>query len=526
MGKINRFLLTAIAMVAIMIAAVGVDRGLKYYEARRWEKERVARYEQAYAEAADIRMTIKELSRDKDAIEAFIEENRAYFDEDEEQFLLWESGMGESLGEPGFDGAQESSLTQEGNGDIPGTISGESIDIPQPGTEGVSENQITEGPYGEGDISGGQAPGEPGDYGSQGQDISGNWIMDNSGNGIWDVSGNGAPEVSGNGIWGISGNGTPEVSGNGIWGISGNGAPGVSGNGIWDITGSQATDISGNKAGGISGNSAMYLPAGQGGSTISGNTLLEKRKVRGSYMETRMQNKSDLKVIAHKEFDFSGMSIACLGDSITQAANLDDMENYQQYSYPTRLKELLGAKNVTNLGIGGSSIGRYWENAFVDRFREIPQDTDLIIVMGGTNDGFCLDQEDFGTMEERKPRTFLGDLDELMRGLKESYPEADIIFVTPLPNVLHDMLRKERSELLSQTVIAGAIRKLGAEHGIPVIDLYNSNVLDTHDAAVIYNYMPDGVHCNEDGYVLLAERIAAELIRFYENREGFDGKSI
>ena len=92
MGKINRFLLTAIAMVAIMIAAVGVDRGLKYYEARRWEKERVARYEQAYAEAADIRMTIKELSRDKDAIEAFIEENRAYFDEDEEQFLLWESG--------------------------------------------------------------------------------------------------------------------------------------------------------------------------------------------------------------------------------------------------------------------------------------------------------------------------------------------------------------------------------------------------------------------------------------------------
>ena len=181
---------------------------------------------------------------------------------------------------------------------------------------------------------------------------------------------------------------------------------------------------------------------------------------------------------------------------------------------------------MTNLGIGGSSIGRYWENAFVDRFREIPQDTDLIIVMGGTNDGFCLDQEDFGTMEERKPRTFLGDLDELMRGLKESYPEADIIFVTPLPNVLHDMLRKERSELLSQTVIAGAIRKLGAEHGIPVIDLYNSNVLDTHDAAVIYNYMPDGVHCNEDGYVLLAERIAAELIRFYENREGFDGKSI
>ena len=70
---------------------------------------------------------------------------------------------------------------------------------------------------------------------------------------------------------------------------------------------------------------------------------------------------------------------------------------------------------MTNLGIGGSSIGRYWDHAFVDRYQEIPADTDLIIVMGGTNDGFCLTNEDLGTFEERRERTFIGDLDELMR---------------------------------------------------------------------------------------------------------------
>ncbi|MDE7285734.1 MAG: SGNH/GDSL hydrolase family protein, partial [Lachnospiraceae bacterium] len=249
---------------------------------------------------------------------------------------------------------------------------------------------------------------------------------------------------------------------------------------------------------------------------ISGNTLVERQKIRGSYMETQMQNKKDQEAIASSQADFSGISIACLGDSITEAANLSDRENYQQYSYPTRLKELLHAESVTNLGIGGSSIGRYWANAFVDRYKEIPADTDLILVMGGTNDGFCMSGKDIGTMEERKAGTFIGDLDELMRGLKEDYPQAEIVFVTPLPNVLHDMLKKEKDYLLPQSALVDVIIQLATEYDIPVIDLYNSNILDTHDAAVIYNYMPDGVHCNPDGYFVLAEHIAAELIKMYD----------
>ena len=44
MGKVNRFLLMVIAMVVIMIAAVGIDKGMKYYEDRKWEKERICQY--------------------------------------------------------------------------------------------------------------------------------------------------------------------------------------------------------------------------------------------------------------------------------------------------------------------------------------------------------------------------------------------------------------------------------------------------------------------------------------------------
>ena len=84
------------------------------------------------------------------------------------------------------------------------------------------------------------------------------------------------------------------------------------------------------------------------------------------------------------------------------------------------LGEALDARQVYNLGIGGSSIGRYWADAFVDRYENIPKDTDIILVMGGTNDEFCASLVEFGNSAERKKRTFWGDLDELMDGLKEN----------------------------------------------------------------------------------------------------------
>lgn len=407
MEKVNKFLFMLIAMATIMLAAVGIDKGMQAYDTWKWKSERLVRYEQAYADVTDMQMTISQLSQDQEAIEAFIAENSWYFEEETSDSIF--------------------------GSDLP------------------------------------------------------------------DISGDGMENVSDNFMWDISGNEQMDVSGN----LQA------------DVSDNEMGDVSGNMQENVEYDKTIF----EDSTDVSGNTLQEKRKIRGSYMETQMQNKIDEQIIADSSIDFSDLSIACLGDSITEATNLSDMEDYQQYSYPTRLKEILEADSVTNLGIGGSSIGRYWDNAFVDRFTEIPADTDLIVVMGGTNDGFCLNQEELGTMEERKANTFIGDLDELMRGLKENYPDATIVFATPLPNVLHDILRKERDYLLPQSVLVGAIKQLAGEYEIPVIDLYNSNILDTHDAAVIYNYMPDGVHGNADGYNILAEHFAAELIKIYENEQ-------
>ena len=403
MNKLNRVMLMLIAMAAIMLLAVGIDKGLQRHERKMWEIEREAVYEEARADIASMQANIQTLSEDPEALISYIEENELNYTEKKEVFL-------------------EEPDRAEGDGS-------------------VSDNEA---------------------YKGEAENlVSGNSESENS--------------ISGNSISGNS------ISGSLEWG--------------------------------------SFLPGG----LVSGNLLFpgEEREICASYENTMKINRQDKKIIADSEVDFSDCKITCLGDSITAASNLDTIENYQSMSYPSQLGEILGAEEVVNLGIGGSSIGRYWENAFVDRYQEIPEDTDVILVMGGTNDGFCASEKELGSLEKREKDTFTGDLDELLFGLQKDYPDAQIVLITPLPNVLHDLLRKSRDYLLPQSAFVRVMKQLGEEHGIPVIDLYNSNFLDTHDAAVIHALMPDGVHGNETGYRMLAQHIAAQLI-LIEEEEGVE----
>ena len=459
----GRVLATMIAMVAILLIAVGADKGLNYLEKIKYEKECEELYAESHAQAEQLRTQLEELSQDEAAVETFLHEYAVDDLEDEDEDVLQEFLTASS-------------------------------------SENGSEGSVSDGEFVSGDALSGEA---------DAADVSENDHAFASGNDSSDrdfsdhmISGN---AVSGGGV---SDN---AISENGVFGNA------VSGNSVSDNTVSDNT---------VSGNTVSENQVSGGGislTTVSGNilvrpTLRERRLEQSSYMETVEWNEADQVVIGQSTLDFSDKKIACLGDSITQAANLESMEDYQQYSYPTKLAEILGAEEVVNLGIGGSSIGRYWQDAFVDRYMDIPEDTDLILVMGGTNDGFCLHRENVGNFEERSPRTLIGDLDELMRGLKENYPDAEVVFVTPLPNVLHDILRKDRPELMSQRVIVDSMIALAREYEFDVIDLYDSNLLDSHDAAVISNYMPDGVHCNPDGYRILAEHIAADLIRLQDSQ--------
>ena len=457
MRRINEILAVVIlSLLAVLLAAIGL-RSYDTFVTQREQERILSRNQEANDRVQEMRQEIQVLSQDREKLVQFLEE------------IQTESAVAEEA-------VPVAAMFDEERESLSGNTSW-SENTTVSGNESWSGNTTVSG-------NGSQ---------SENTTVSGNESRSEnttvSGNASWSenttVSGNGGQSKN----MTVSGNGSQSenttVSGNASWSENTT----VSGNASW----SENTTVSGN-------------------STISGNTLEERRQIRSSLEETLLVNREDKLYLEQSHPDFSGKKIACLGDSITAAANLEEQENYPDCSYPSILKGLLGAEEVYNLGIGGSSIGRYWADAFVERYEEIPSDTDIILVMGGTNDGFCLSESELGTLEERPPWTLCGDLDELMRGLRENYPDAEIYFITPLPNILQDYLMRERDYLLPQGRLVNVMLELSEEYGFTVIDLYNSNILDSHDVDIVTNYMPDGVHPNEAGYQILAEHIAAQLV--------------
>jgi len=498
MKKINEILAVVIlSLMAVLVAAVGLrvyDTYITNQEIEtqiRKQEQVLSRNREANDRVQEMQQEIQELSGNKEKLRQFLEEIQienqeavpaaAMVDTGEEAaFYSGEGGMS------GDAGMSENALYVSGD-------TGEPSQSENTMTSGDTENEFSMS--GNSTMSGNELS------------MSGNSTM--SGN---EISMSGNSTMSGNEL-SMSGNST--MSGNEL-SMSGNST--MSGNGL-SMSGNST--MSGNEIS-MSGNSTMSengLGDAFQGLIRPKVTLEERRRMRSSLEETFVTNMEDQMYLENRQTDFSDKKIACLGDSITAAANLENEENYLSYAYPAVLGEILGAEEVYNLGIGGSSIGRYWADAFVERYTEIPKDTDIIIVMGGTNDGFCLSEEEFGTLSERKPWTFCGDLDELMRGLRENYPDAEIYFVTPLPNILQDYLMRERDYLLPQSSLVNVILTLAAEYDFNVIDLYNSNILDSHDADIVTDYVPDGVHASKAGYRILAEHIAAEVVRSYEEEE-------
>ncbi len=497
MNKLNKVLMMSIAMLAIMIAAVGIDKGIEYYKGLKWEKERVEVYEQARMEIETAQAKIETLSEDPAALIAYIEENELNYVEKKggSSQAEWEAP---TRGEMPQQFEEESEAAEGTEADESMAVSEETIsdneaeevfqeEVPD---EVVQDEEETVGMGNAATVSDNEA------FGDGGMTVSENEAQEET------VSENEAESGTVSDNESVGGDNTVSDNESGRESVSDNEAGTVSDNESEDdsVSDNESEDDS------ISDNGTVTPE-------IAG------KEICASYEETIRTNAYDKEVIASMQADFSDVKITCIGDSITEAANLKNKEDYGQSNYPYYLGEILGAEEVVNLGIGGSSIGRYWENAFVDRYREIPEDTDLILVMGGTNDGFCATEIEMGSLDERKEGTFIGDLDELLTCLEEDYPDAMVVLVTPPANVLHDILKKSNPTLLPQSAFIGIMLQLAAEHEIPVIDFYHDNMLDTHDAAVIQNFMPDGVHGNAQGYRVIAEHIAAKLIALYTGME-------
>lgn len=204
------------------------------------------------------------------------------------------------------------------------------------------------------------------------------------------------------------------------------------------------------------------------------------------------------------------ITVACLGDSITYGARLDDRE---RYSYPAQLQLLLGENYVVeNFGVGGATLIRKGKPTVWSELKIIKDvNPDIIIISLGTNDtcgmGTCGERKCWEYKDEFEA-DYLDFIDELLK-----LPSKPQIFLcAPSPMVLETPgLSRERIEGLTtrkprlQALIA-MIKSVVKEKNIHFIDL--NTPLDRKPELFTEE---DGVHPNRAGYKAIAELVFTAL---------------
>ena len=208
--------------------------------------------------------------------------------------------------------------------------------------------------------------------------------------------------------------------------------------------------------------------------------------------------------------------IVFLGDSITEGVGPSVLENV----YWKVLARNTGAE-CFGYGISGTRIAKQRvhcpfpeaERYFATRVDDMLPDADVVVVFGGVND-FAHGDAPFGDHADRTEDTFCGALHILMEKLIRRYPDATIVFMTPLHTVQEDdvtynSVGVRRCANLRQYV--DAIIEAAGYYGIPVLDLHRVSGIQPNVDVLRQKYMPDGIHPNDAGNARIASRLQAFL---------------
>ena len=214
--------------------------------------------------------------------------------------------------------------------------------------------------------------------------------------------------------------------------------------------------------------------------------------------------------------DLRGKKIAFLGDSITQGVGVSCVEN----TYWMEVGRRTGAE-VFGYGIGGTrfavqqtpSANPVWDQHFASRVEEMIPDADMVVVFGGTND-FGHGDAAFGCMTDRTENTFYGACHLLLEKLIVRYPHAQLVVMTPLHRMSEDQTDYNEFGVRRQGSLkryVDALREVAEFYGVIVVDLFRTCRIQPRVPVLKETYMPDGIHPNDAGHQLIADRLYSVL---------------
>ena len=213
-----------------------------------------------------------------------------------------------------------------------------------------------------------------------------------------------------------------------------------------------------------------------------------------------------------------GKKIAFLGDSITEGTGVSDLSN----RYDRRLLRECGLAAAMNDGIGGTRIAHQtkpsekprYDLCFCGRVYNLDPEADAVVVFGGTND-YGHGDAPFGDFSDKTPESFCGGVRFLMDFLYHRYAGKPIVFMAPARrngDEAPSCRRENDTEAYPLLKYVDAIKVIAREYGIHVLDLYRTLGIDPNKEEERAAYAPDGLHFNDAGHALIAERLKALLV--------------
>ena len=205
--------------------------------------------------------------------------------------------------------------------------------------------------------------------------------------------------------------------------------------------------------------------------------------------------------------ELKGKKINFLGDSITEGVGASEYAR----CYVEQFAAATGAV-CRNYGISGTRIAKRrvpyeipeFDRYYASRVPEMDPDADVVVVFGGTND-YGHGDAPLGEMNDRTVWTYYGALHVLFTALIEKYPTAQIVVLTPL----HREDEEKRTPTLKPFV--DATRQVAEYYSLPVLDLWANYGIQPRIPVMKNMYVPDGLHPNDAGHAILANKLRAFL---------------
>lgn len=214
--------------------------------------------------------------------------------------------------------------------------------------------------------------------------------------------------------------------------------------------------------------------------------------------------------------ELKGKIINFLGDSITAGSGVSSPEK----RYFELLKVNAELKEARGYGIGGTRFAvqkgtdfrpkdDYVDiNSFSERFHQMDDDADAVVIFGGTND-YGHGDAPIGTFDDRTPDTFYGACHYLFSNVIKKYIGKPVIIMTPLHRLGDTKAERPDKAYAYGTLkdYVDIIREVAEYYSLPVLDLFKYSGIQPEIAEIREKFVPDGLHPNDEGHIIIANKL-------------------